>query len=142
MAKDPESRTVRLSADTARLAADEARRSRRTTESVVVSAAEEALKTRLFPGIAFRGDDEHRRPWVIGTALDVWQVIEAYKDFGGDRERMAEETDLTERQLLAALDYYERFPEDVDGMIELNRRPLEELLEDHPDAGVTWVDAD
>ncbi len=33
--------------------------------------AEEAMKTRFFPGIAFRGVDWDRRPWVIGTALDV-----------------------------------------------------------------------
>jgi hypothetical protein len=33
--------------------------------------AEEALRMRLFPGIAFRGADCDRRAWVIGMALDV-----------------------------------------------------------------------
>jgi hypothetical protein len=45
-----------------------------------MSTPEEALKARLFPGIAFRGDDDDRRARLIGTNLDVWQVIEAYKD--------------------------------------------------------------
>ena len=44
--------------------------------------SEEALRTRMFPGIAFRGDDWDRRPWVIGTAFDVWQVIDAHRDVG------------------------------------------------------------
>jgi uncharacterized protein (DUF433 family) len=64
---------------------------------------------------------------VIGTAVDVWRVIEAYKDFDEDLDRMVAETDLSERELRTALAYYERFPKEVDELIALDRRPLEEL---------------
>jgi hypothetical protein len=77
---------------------------------------------------------------VIGTALDMWQVIEAYKDFEEDFDRMLDETDLTERQLRTALAYYERFPEEIDDFMAWNRRLLEELLEEYPDADVIAVE--
>jgi uncharacterized protein (DUF433 family) len=86
--------------------------------------AEEALKARLFPGIAFRGDHHNRRAWLIGTSLDVWQVVEAYKVFSESFERVLAETGLTERELRAALSYYGRFPQEVDDLIALDRRPL------------------
>ena len=37
---------------------------------------------RRCPGIAFRGPEHDRRAWLLGTALDVWEVIEGYQDAG------------------------------------------------------------
>ena len=113
------------------LVSEEAKRTRRSKGSVVESLAEEALKTRLFPGIAFRGVDWERRAWVIGTALDVWQVIDAYNDFGSVTA-MAKKTDLAEQQIRLALAYYKRFPDEVDESIERNHRTLDELTSEFP----------
>jgi hypothetical protein len=44
---------------------------------------------RLFPGIAFRGADWERRAGVIGTALDVWQIVEARHDIGSIKDLAA-----------------------------------------------------
>jgi hypothetical protein len=134
--------SLRLSDETDRLVTAEAKRTRRSKGSVVESLAEEALKARLFPGIAFRGDDYNRRAWLIGTSLDVWQVIEAYQDFDHSFERMIAETDLGERELRTAVAYYERFPEEIDAFISLNRRPLTELRAEHQHADVVAVDLD
>jgi len=132
--------SLRLSRETDRLVTAEARRTRRSKGSIVEGLAEEALKARLIPGIAFRGDDYERRAWLIGTSLDVWQVVEAYQDFGSSFDRTVAETDLTEHQLRTALSYYERFPHDVDDRIALNRRPLAELRAEFPHADVIAVD--
>lgn len=132
--------SLRLSEQTDRLVTAEARRTRRSKGSVVESLAEEALKSRLFPGIAFRGDDYDRRAWLIGTSLDVWQVIDAHRDFDGDSGRMLTETDVTERELRTALAYHERFPEEIDAFIALNRRSLAELRAEHPHADVVAID--
>ncbi|HMJ01967.1 MAG TPA: hypothetical protein VK506_03445, partial [Conexibacter sp.] len=91
---------------------------------------------------AFRGDDYNRRAWLIGTSLDVWQVIDAYRDFDGSLDRMIAETDVTERELRSALGYYERFPEEIDSFIALNRRPLADLRAEHPHADVIAVELD
>jgi len=83
--------SLRLSEQTDRLVTAEAKRTKRSKGSVVETLAEEALKARLVPGIAFRGDDYNRRAWLIGTSMDVWQVLEAYKDFDEDFERTVAE---------------------------------------------------
>ncbi len=95
------------------------------------SLADEALRARRFPGIAFRGGDWNRRPWVIGTALDIWEVIDALRDFGTP-ERLLAESDLTETQLQVASAYYE----EVDSAIADNRRSLDELHREFPTIAV------
>lgn len=118
--------SLRLSPTMETLVREEARRTRRSKGAIVEALAEEALKTRLFPGLAFRGADWERRPWVIGTALDVWQIVDAHRDFGSVA-KMTAHSDLTERQIRLALAYYERFPQEIDEMVELNRATLDEL---------------
>jgi uncharacterized protein (DUF433 family) len=126
--------TLRLSSSVDELVTEEARRTRRSKGAVVEALADEALRSRLFPGIAFRGTDWERRPWIIGTALDVWEIIRAYQDFGSF-DRMLQESDLTEAQLRLALAYYDRFPEEIDAAITESRRSLDTLRTQFP-----WVD--
>lgn len=123
--------SIRISAKTEELIAAEARRTRRSKGAVIEGLAEEALRARLFPGIAFRGEDFERRAWVIGTAFDVWQVVDAYRDLGSV-EAMVAEGSLGGRAVRLALAYYERFPEEIDEAIALNRRPLSQLRAEYP----------
>ena len=134
--------SLRLSAQTDRLVTAEAKRTKRSKGSVVETLAEEALKARLVPGIAFRGDDYNRRAWLIGTSMDVWQVVEAYKDFDEDFERTVAETDLTARELRTAVSYYGSFPQEIDDFIALDRRSLAELRSEYPQADVIAVEPD
>lgn len=123
--------SIRISPDTEALIEAEARRTRRSKGAVVEALAEEALRMRMFPGIAFRGEDWDRRPWVIGTALDVWQIADAQRDVGSVEEMIAE-GNLSERQVRLALAYCERFPEEIDEAIAANRRPLAQLRAEYP----------
>ncbi|HEV2974913.1 MAG TPA: hypothetical protein VGX69_07920 [Solirubrobacteraceae bacterium] len=131
--------SLRLSEHTDRLVTAEAKRTKRSKGGVVETLAEEALKARLVPGIAFRGDDYNRRAWLIGTSMDVWQVVEAYQDFDEDFERMVAETDLTARELRTAIGYYERFSREIDDLIALDRRSLAELRAEYPHADMVAV---
>jgi hypothetical protein len=68
---------------------------------VVEEFAEEAAKTRLHPGIAFRG--RPRRAWVVGSGLDVWEIIELLRSYDGDEEMMrASHPLLSDRHLRPA----------------------------------------
>src|SRR6202045_1625431 len=107
--------SMRLSDVTDRLVSEEAKRTRRTKGAVVEALAEEALRTRRFPGIAFRGSDWNRRPWVIGTALDVWEIVAASRSYDTAGE-MATATGLPEPLIRLALAYYNEFPEEIDRM--------------------------
>jgi hypothetical protein len=130
--------SMRLSKRMEALVDREARRTGRSRGAIVEALAEEALRTRLFPGIAFKGADWERRAWVAGTALDVWQIVDAHRDIGSI-ERMADGGSANERQIRLALDYYEMFPEEIDEAIADNRRPIEQLEEEFPFIAVSRV---
>jgi hypothetical protein len=130
---------MRLSKRVEVLVDQEARRTGRSRGAIVEALADEALRMRLFPGIAFRGVDWERRAWVIGTALDVWQIVDAHRDIGSV-ERMAEGGSANERQIQLALDYYGLFPEEIDTAVAENRRPVEQLEEEFPFITVSRVD--
>lgn len=123
--------SIRLSAHTDELVTQEARRTRRSKGAVVEALAEEALRTRRFPGIAFRGADWNRRPWVIGTALDVWEIAAAARGFDS-AQQMAAKTDLTEHQVRLALAYADQFPAEVEEAIRENARSADDLRRAFP----------
>jgi hypothetical protein len=130
---------MRISKSFEMLVDREARRTGRSKGAVVEALAEEALRMRMFPGIAFRGTDWERRAWVIGTALDVWQIVEAYQDIGSVA-RMVEGGSAGERQIRLALDYYRQFPKEIDEAIAENRRPIERLQREFPFIAVSRVE--
>lgn len=123
--------SVRFSSPTDRAVSEEARRLRRSKSSIVEALTEEAMRTRRFPGIAFRGEDARRRPWVIGTGLDVWEICQLVEEFEGVDELVVE-TQLVPRQVQLALAYRDRYPDEIEAAIAENRRPVEEWLELYP----------
>lgn len=132
--------SMRLSKTMEALVETEATRTGRSKGAVVEALADEALRMRLFPGIAFRGLDWDRRAWVIGTALDVWQIVDAYREIGSV-EQIADGGSATERNINLALAYYERFPEEIDTAIADNHRSIEQLRDEFPFIAVSKTNA-
>lgn len=128
-----------LSQEVDQFVSREAKRIKRPKSWLLQTMLDEAVRMRLFPGIAFGGSDSSRRAWVMGTASDVWEIVAGYRDFGSERA-MAEALSLTEAQIRLALAYYARFPEEIDEAIGENTRPLDELQEALPAARVSRVE--
>ena len=124
--------SIRLSRPTDHFVAHEARRTGRSKSAIVEALTEEAARTRRFPGIAFRGPDGRRRAWIVGTGLDVWQIVEASRDREGSSERLLAETEVSERAARLALAYAAEFPDEVDQLIADNRPPLDEFRALYP----------
>jgi hypothetical protein len=123
--------SIRLSEQADVLVRDEVRRSGRSRSAVVEELAEEAAKARLFPGVAFRGSP--RRAWVIGSGLDVWEILELLRSYAGDEEQLhAAHQLIGERHVRIARAYGERFPDEIAAFVEDNRRPLDELRKLYP----------
>lgn len=123
--------SVRLSSEVEEFVGIEAKRTRRSKGSVLESLVDEALRARRFPGVGFRGDDWERRPWVIGTAFDVWQIVDAHRDLGSV-EAMVAEGNLKQRHVRVALAYAESFPDEIDEAIAENRQSVEKLSRRYP----------
>ena len=123
--------SIRLGEQADLLVRDEGRRTGRSRSVIVGELAEEAAKTRLFPGIAFRGTP--RRAWAIGSGLDVWEIIDLLRSYVDDEGALRESHPLvTERHLQLSRAYAERFPEEIEEVLEEQRRPLEALRELYP----------
>jgi hypothetical protein len=123
--------SIRLGEDAELLVRDEVRRSGRSRSAVVEELAEEAAKTRLFPGIAFRGSP--RRAWVIGTGLDVWEILELLRSYADDERRLgAAHPRVDDRHLRLARAYGQRFPDEIASFREEAGRSLDELRRLYP----------
>lgn len=115
--------SVRLDEQTEKLVEAEARRTRRSKSAVVEALTEEAARGRRFPGIGFRGDDARRRAWVIGSGLDIWEIVQMFEDFGSE-EALCAETHVTPLQLRIALAYRDAYPHEVEEAVADNRLPI------------------
>lgn len=119
--------TVRLRPEVERRLEEEAARARRPKTVMLEALADEGLKMRLFPGIGFLGPDHDRRAYLSGTGLEIWEVVELYRDYGeAKRKLLLEAHPLTERQLEVALAYHREHPEEIDWRVEENDRTPEE----------------
>jgi uncharacterized protein (DUF433 family) len=123
--------SVRLDVETEKLIEAEARRTRRSKSAVVEAFTEEAARPRRFPGIGFRGDDARRRAWVIGSGLDVWEIIHMLEDFGTP-EKLAGETQLSLAQIRLAVAYRTAYSDEIDNAVADNRRPVDDLAALYP----------
>lgn len=123
--------SVRFSLPTDHLVEDEARRTRRSKSAIVETLTEEAVRTRRFAGIGFRGEDAARRPWVIGSSLDVWEILQMLEDFGSI-ESLVEQTQLSERHVYLAVAYRDSYPDEIAQAITENRRTAAQWRELYP----------
>lgn len=123
--------SIRLGERANLLVSEEARRSGRSRSVVVEELAEEAAKARLHPGIAFRG--RPRRAWVIGSSLDVWEIVELLSSYDDDVAALtADHPLLSERHVRTALAYAAQFADEIAVLLEENRRPLSEVTSLYP----------
>lgn len=112
---------VRLSETTKELIEAEAKRTNRSKSAVLAAVADEGIRQRAFPGIGFRsGPDGTRDAWVMGTGLDVWEMVMIYRDYGESIEDMVADYEFGEQHVRLALDYYRRFPEEIDDALAEN----------------------
>ncbi len=123
--------SLRLSEELDAWVAEEAKRTNRSKGAVVEALAKEGARMRRFPGIGFRGPEYDRRAWIVGSALDVWEVIEAVQGLGSV-ERLIEVGDVSERHLKLALAYYGAYPDEIDRAIATNRSSQEALHRLYP----------
>ena len=121
--------TVRLRPEVERRLEEEAGRARRPKTVMLEALADEGLRMRRFPGIGFRGPEHDRRAWVMGTGLDVWEMVELYEDGGAS---ILENHPISRRQLEVALAYHGEYPEEIDRLVRENDRTPEEWHKMYP----------
>ena len=125
--------TVRLRPEVERRLEEEAERVRQPKTVMLEALADEGLRMRRFAGIGFMGPEHDRRAYLLGTGLEVWEVVELYRDYGEEEKGlMLEAHPVTERQLRVALAYHREYPEEIDRHVRENARTPEQWDEIYP----------
>jgi uncharacterized protein (DUF433 family) len=98
-----------------------AKSTRRSFSEVAQDLLEEAVRLRECPGIYFANEAAGRVAKVSGTGLGVWEVINTYQGVRGSLRRLRRwHPHVSPAQLKAALLYYERYRDEIDGAIAEN----------------------
>ena len=79
---------------------------------------EEGLRMDEHPLIYFREGATGRRPALLGTRLDVAEIIETVRQNGNSVEAAAEYLELPVERIEACIRYYTAYQDDVDEWIE------------------------
>lgn len=83
---------------------------------------EEGLRMDDHPLVRFVDGPSGRRARLVGTGLDVWEVISVIRDNHGDLPAAADYLEISSGLVQAAVAYYGAYTAEVDDSIEFNRR--------------------
>ena len=110
----PEETVVRLGA--------QASRRRLAPRTLAQRYVEEGLRMEDHPLVRFVDGAAGRRVRLVGTSMDVWEVITVVLDNNGDVSAAADYLEVPLGVVQAAVTYYGAYAEEVDQWIEMNRR--------------------
>jgi len=110
--------SVRVPAPTLNRLEARAHEFRESRTSLAERYLEEGLRMDEHPGIGFVDGPTGRRAVLIGTGLDVWEVIGSIKQSRGSVNAAARYHDLAPAQVRAAVRYYGAFKDEVDAILE------------------------
>ncbi len=82
---------------------------------------DEGLRREDHPLIAFREGAAGRRPALVGTRLDVAQVVDTLRESNNSVEATGKHLDIPPQLVRAAVRYYAEFPDEVDEWREKTR---------------------
>jgi uncharacterized protein (DUF433 family) len=114
-------RSFRLPAATLARLERRARERGQSTNALAARLIDESLRSEDHPLIYFRDGALGRRPALLGSRVDVWQVIDSLRAHGGAVEATADYLDQPEVKVRAALRYYADFEAEVDAFADRAR---------------------
>jgi len=87
---------------------------------------EEGLRMEEHPLVRFAEGPAGRRARLVGTGKDVWEVIAAVRDNGGDAAETARYLEIPLGLVQAAITYYGAYTDEIDQWIEANEQEAAE----------------
>jgi uncharacterized protein (DUF433 family) len=107
-------RSLRLPSDTLDRLDRLAQQRGQSADTVAARLIEEGLRTERHPLIYFRDAAAGRRPALLGTRLDVWQVIDTVRVHDGSVAEAAGYLSQPEVKISAAVRYYDEYRDEID----------------------------
>jgi uncharacterized protein (DUF433 family) len=117
--------TLRFRAGTTARLRQRAKRAGTAPRTLAQRYVEEGLRHDDHPLVHFVEGPSGRRAALVGTGLDVWEVIATVRDNGGDLEEAASYLGVPLALVQAAVAYYGDYRDEIDAEIELNEAEWE-----------------
>ena len=115
MAATTRQRSFRLAGGTLHLLDARAAEHGESSNALAQRLLDESLRLERHPLLRFRqGGSGIPRPALVGSRLDVWQVIETLRTHDGDIESTADYFAITPAQVRACVSYYADFQTEID----------------------------
>ncbi len=109
-----------------------ARASGKPVSRVIREMLELMLRMQRFPGIVFVEGPAGRRAHLVGTGLDVWEVMALLREYSGVAKLRQDFPQLSPMAIQIARAYAEAFPEEISTFLELNDQTPQQLREKLP----------
>ena len=120
-------RSPRSSVISMRLPAESGQRLKRmasrhgwTASDASARLVEEGLRRSEFAFIDFRDSSAGRQACIQGSSLAVWEIMLLVRSYRGKLQAVARHLGWPEARVLAAVNYAEAFPEEIDEAITEN----------------------
>jgi uncharacterized protein (DUF433 family) len=118
--------SLRLSDAAVERLGERARRAGTRPRTLAQRYVEEGLRMDEHPLVRFVDGPAGRRARLVGTGLDVWEIISVVRDNDGDVHAASDYLEVALGLTQAAVTYYGAYAEEIDEWIELNRRELDD----------------
>jgi len=117
--------TLRFQAGVSERLAARARRVGLAPRTLAQRFVDEGLRREDHPLVRFVDGPSGRRAALVGSGLDVWEVIATVRDNDNDLAAAAAFLEVTLGLIQAAVVYYGSFQEEIDAEIALNQAEWE-----------------
>ncbi len=117
--------SLRFPARTTRRLRERARRAQTPPRTLAQRYVEEGLRHDDHPLVHFVEGERGRRAALLGTGLDLWEVIATVRDNDGSLERAADYLGIALGRVHAAATYYGEYRHEIDEEIALNEAEWE-----------------
>lgn len=111
-------RTFRFSGTTLERLDQRAHEIRESRTSLAERYVEEGLRMDEHPGIGFADGPAGRRAILLGTGLDVWEVVDTVKQNAGSIDAAAAYLELPVAGVRAAVRYYAAFRDEIEELLD------------------------
>lgn len=121
--------TLRLPPGTRTRLSQHARRSGLPERALAQRYLEEGLRHDAHPLIQFLDGPSGRRASMVGSGLDVWEVIATVRDNDGSLEEAADYLQIPLGLVQAAVAYYGEYRDEIDQEIQVNEAEYQRGVE-------------
>lgn len=112
--------SMRLPADSGNRLKRMASRHGWTPSDASARLVEEGLRRSDFAFIDFRDSAAGRQSYIQGSSLAVWEVVLLVRSYKGNVAAVAEHLQWPDAKVQTAINYFEAFPDEIEGALSEN----------------------